>query len=250
MMHPQRLVLVVVLMQLLVPAAADGLTEDDLVYSEAWGTQSACSGCSYVKGHVIEKPKEEVLQIDCICPPTAGTAPPCVCASQFDWWWNLQCAKNLSFSVSGCDEGARYDLVAGNFSGLVGAIDNAAGGCRRNESVSTGSGAFLCNSAFPSMGSTRRIEVQISFPGACAVERRAVWSLPIASDLACTNVAQVIEEVRRGNAGEIVVIIVMLLVGMCMGVVLCKRGKAPTFDEKPSRYMQQLERDSDGFEMT
>ena len=60
MMHPQRLVLLVVLMQLLVPAAADGLTEDDLVYSEAWGTQSACSGCSYVKGHVIEKPKEEV----------------------------------------------------------------------------------------------------------------------------------------------------------------------------------------------
>ena len=36
------------------------ITGEDLVYSEAWGTQSACSGCSYVKGHVIEKPKEEV----------------------------------------------------------------------------------------------------------------------------------------------------------------------------------------------
>lgn len=30
-----------------------------------------------------------------------------------------------------------------------------------------------------------------SFPGTCSVERRAVWSLPIASDLVCTNVAQV-----------------------------------------------------------
>ena len=45
-------------------------------------------------------------------------------------------------------------------------------------------------------------------------------------------------------------IVISVQVGMCMGVVLCKRGKAPTFDEKPSRYMQQLERDSDGFEMT
>lgn len=253
MMHARLLLVVVVVGQLLLaPAvAADGITEDDLVYSEAWGTQSACSGCSYVKGHVIEKPKEEVLQIDCICPPQAtSTSAACVCASQFDWWWNLQCAKNLSFSVSGCNEGARYDLVAGNFSGLVGSIDNTGGNCRRNESIGAGSGAFLCNTVFPAMGSTRRIEVQISFPGTCSVERRAVWSLPIASDLACTNVAQVIEEVRRGSAGEIVVIIVMLLVGMCMGVVLCKRGKAPTFAEKPSRYMQQLERDADAFEMT
>jgi hypothetical protein len=36
------------------------VTGDDLVYTEAWGTQSACSYCSYVKGQVIEKPQEEV----------------------------------------------------------------------------------------------------------------------------------------------------------------------------------------------
>jgi hypothetical protein len=101
------------------------------------------------------------------------------------------------------------------------------------------------------MGSTRRIEVQISFPGTCTLERRAVWSLPIASDLVCTNVAQVIEEVKRGSVAEIVVIVVMLFVGMCLGVLLCRgRNKTPTFSEKPSRYMQQLERDADGFEMT
>lgn len=235
----------------LLASVAGDLTAEDLVYSDAWGTQSACSGCSYVKGHVVEKPQEEVLKIDCICPPQpTPTSAGCVCASQFDWWWNLQCAKNLSFSVSGCDSGAQWDLVAGNFSGLVGPRDNAAGACRRNESVGAGSGAFLCNSRFPVMGSTRRIEVQISFPGTCAVERRAVWSLPIASDIVCTNVAQVIEEVRRGSAAEIVLIIVMLFVGMCLGVVLCRRKQAPTFAEKPSRYMQQLERDADGFEMT
>jgi hypothetical protein len=38
--------------------AADQVTGDDLVYTEAWGTQSACSYCSYVKGQVIEKPLE------------------------------------------------------------------------------------------------------------------------------------------------------------------------------------------------
>ena len=141
--------------------------------------------------------------------------------------------------------------MAGNFSGLVGPRDNAGGACRRNESVSAGGGGFLCNGPFPSMGSTRRIEVQISFPGTCTLERRAVWSLPIASDLVCTNVAQVIEEVKRGSVAEIVVIVVMLFVGMCLGVLLCRgRNKTPTFSEKPSRYMQQLERDADGFEMT
>jgi hypothetical protein len=31
-----------------------------LAYSDAWGTQSACSGCSYVKGRVIERTQEEV----------------------------------------------------------------------------------------------------------------------------------------------------------------------------------------------
>jgi hypothetical protein len=35
-----------------------------------------------------------------------------------------------------------------------------------------------------------------------------------------------------------------------MGVVLCRRKQPPSFSEKPSRYMQQLERDADGFEMT
>ncbi len=188
----QRLLGGAVVLGLLASVAGD-LTAEDLVYSDAWGTQSACSGCSYVKGHVVEKPQEEVLQIDCICPPQVlaapapapapkrprsprlarapsprpfppcarqsacdlcsarvtvrlceplgGLTPPlpvqptptsasCVCASQFDWWWNLQCAKNLSFSVSGCDSGAQWDLVAGNFSGLVGPRDNAAGALR------------------------------------------------------------------------------------------------------------------------
>ena len=207
-----------------------------------------------MKGHVVEKPKEEMLVIDCVCPPQSESAPPCVCASQFDWWWNLQCAKNLSVTVSGCSQGVKWDLVAGNFSGLVGPKDNAAGTCAAPGatpgSEATASPPIVCNSAFPTMGSTRRIEVQISFPGSCAFERRAVWSLPIAADLACTNVAQVIEEVRRGSVGEIAIIIVMLLVGCLMGCLLCRRKKPPSFSEKPSRYMQQLERDADGFEMT
>ena len=181
-------------------------------------------------------------EFDCL---TARTS-----RQQFDWWWNLQCARNLSMTVLGCDTGAKWELVAGNFSGLVGPVDNAAGLCERGDAVGDSAGAFRCNSRFPKMGSTRRIEVQISFPGVCEKESRVVWSLPIAADLACTNVAQVIEEVRKGSAGEIVVIIVMLLVGMCMGVVLCRRTKPPSFAEKPSRYMQQLERDADGFEMT
>ena len=107
----------------------------------------------------------QVLQIDCICPPQpTAAAGGCVCASQFDWWWNLQCAKNLSFSVSGCDSGAKWELVAGNFSGLVGPVDNAGGLCQRNGSVGSsvsGGGAFLCEGPFQKMGSTRRIEVQI-----------------------------------------------------------------------------------------
>jgi hypothetical protein len=53
-------VIIVVVVQLLASAGADVVTGEDLVYSEAWGTQSACSGCSYVKGQVIERAKEEV----------------------------------------------------------------------------------------------------------------------------------------------------------------------------------------------
>jgi len=34
-----------------------------LAYSDAWGTQSACSGCSYVKGRVIERTQEEVKKL-------------------------------------------------------------------------------------------------------------------------------------------------------------------------------------------
>ena len=59
----------------LLASVAGDLTAEDLVYSDAWGTQSACSGCSYIKGHVVEKPQEEVLQIDCICPPKVHLAP-------------------------------------------------------------------------------------------------------------------------------------------------------------------------------
>ncbi len=60
----------------LLASVAGDLTAEDLVYSDAWGTQSACSGCSYIKGHVVEKPQEEVLQIDCICPPQVLPRPP------------------------------------------------------------------------------------------------------------------------------------------------------------------------------
>jgi hypothetical protein len=59
----------------LLASVAGDLTAEDLVYSDAWGTQSACSGCSYIKGNVVEKPQEEVLQIDCICPPQVHRAP-------------------------------------------------------------------------------------------------------------------------------------------------------------------------------
>ena len=34
-----------------------------LAYSDAWGTQSACNGCSYVKGRVIERTQEEVKNL-------------------------------------------------------------------------------------------------------------------------------------------------------------------------------------------
>ena len=54
-----HILLEVVLAQLQV-SAADQVTGEDLVYTEAWGTQSACSYCSYVKGQVIEKPQQEV----------------------------------------------------------------------------------------------------------------------------------------------------------------------------------------------
>ena len=70
----QRLLGGAVVLGLLASVAGD-LTAEDLVYSDAWGTQSACSGCSYVKGHVVEKPQEEVLKIDCICPPQVLAAP-------------------------------------------------------------------------------------------------------------------------------------------------------------------------------
>ena len=68
----------------LLASVAGDLTAEDLVYSDAWGTQSACSGCSYIKGHVVEKPQEEVLQIDCICPPQVHLAPaPPTCSPHF-----------------------------------------------------------------------------------------------------------------------------------------------------------------------
>jgi hypothetical protein len=53
-------ILLAVVLAQLQASAADQVTGEDLVYTEAWGTQSACSYCSYVKGQVIEKPQEEV----------------------------------------------------------------------------------------------------------------------------------------------------------------------------------------------
>ena len=59
-------------------------------------------------------------------------------------WWNLQCAKNLSIIVSGCDEGVTWDLVAGNFSGLVGPVDSAHGSCNVAEVLCYFCSADLC----------------------------------------------------------------------------------------------------------
>ncbi|EKX47566.1 hypothetical protein GUITHDRAFT_106553 [Guillardia theta CCMP2712] len=215
---------------------------DDGVYEEAWGVQSGCQGCSYVEGHVLERPKEEVLYMRCSCPATSADAA-CICASQYDWWWNLQasreCSKNLTVKVDGCPEGVEWNMVAGNFSGMVGPVDRSFGSCSMNNSHD-----YVCTGVYGNnrMGSTRRIQIELVLRGNCGRQKSVTWSLPIASDL-------VLAEVKRGSPAEIIITIVMLVIGMCMGIFLCRRSREPTFSEKPSRYMQEIERE-DAFEMT
>ena len=60
-----------------------------------------------------------MLAFDCHCP--AGEGEGCLCAAQFDWWWNLQCAGNASVVVSGCggtaQSGVDWTLIVGNMTG-------------------------------------------------------------------------------------------------------------------------------------
>ena len=65
--------------------AADQVTGEDLVYTEAWGTQSACSYCSYVKGQVIEKPQEEVRSPARRRARASAAAPARLCVGP-TWW--------------------------------------------------------------------------------------------------------------------------------------------------------------------
>ena len=45
---------------LLAPHVLADLVPNADMLDGAWGTQSACNGCSYVKGRVIERTQEEV----------------------------------------------------------------------------------------------------------------------------------------------------------------------------------------------
>lgn len=58
---------------------------------------------------------------------------------------------------------------------------------------------------------------------ACPKAQRAVWQLPISSDLKCTSVEEIMQKVERFDAGQLVTIFVMLIMGILMGVFVCRR---------------------------
>mmetsp|Transcript_43059 Transcript_43059/g.101260 ORF Transcript_43059/g.101260 Transcript_43059/m.101260 type:complete len:264 (-) Transcript_43059:49-840(-) len=225
---------------------------------ETWGVRSSCSGCASVQAHVMEKAKLEILHFECTCPAAkkGGAGGKCECESQFDWWWNLQCAKNVSVTVQGCHEAVTWTLVSGNLTGSAAdKIETSAGSCENTDVVASddvagGAIGHQCNEdlGLARIGSTRRVTISLSTPRRCLQETHMLWELPIASDLVCTNVAQVVSQVKRGDAGELVVIVVMLCIGICLGFVLCRRKRRSPFEEKPSRYFSQLE-GSDALEM-
>jgi len=220
---------------------------------ESWGVRSNCIGCKSVQAHVLERQRMEMLHVECICPAAAKSFPGiCECNSQFDWWWNLQCAQNVTVSLRGCHESVRWRLVSGNISNSAAdTVETSESVCEEEVLSADEDGlGHECNSdlGLKRIGSTRRVTISLSTERKCVGEAHITWELSISSGIACTNVAQVIEEVGRGDAAELVVIVVMLCIGICVGYVFCRRGQPPSFEEKPSRYFTEIER-QEGLEM-
>lgn len=102
-----------------------------------------------------------MLEVECSCGANEGG---CICASEFRWFWNLQCAHNVTMRMEdGCGKPVFWRMVAGNISNER-VMADVSGTCGAG-------GEVLCESGLDRyLWSTRLVEVQITMPPVCTTK--------------------------------------------------------------------------------